>query len=268
MQPYYANPTATLHHGDCLALLPHLPDSSVDAVLTDAPYSSGGLYRSDRTATDLHSKYFGDSLTAPSVAAFSGDNRDQRGYLYWSALWLLQAYRITRPGGACMLWTDWRQLPTTTDALQAGGWIYRGIIPWVKPDPRPQMGRFASACEYVVWGSKGAMPPAKETGCLPGVHHARAPRGADKHHLTEKPLSVLRALIRITQPGGVVLDPFTGSGGIGVAAALEGRRFVGVEITEHYAAVAAARLRAAATHTSPSEQGDLLDGLPPRRADR
>ena len=46
----------------------------------------------------------------------------------------------------------------------------------------------------------------------------------------------MRDLVKIAPPGGVVLDPFMGPGTTGVAAVIEGRRFVGVEITEHYAA--------------------------------
>ena len=56
----------------------------------------------------------------------------------------------------------------------------------------------------------------------------------------------MRDLVKIAPPGGVVLDPFMGSGTTGVAAVIEGRRFVGVEITEHYAASSETRIRLAA----------------------
>lgn len=258
MIPYYADDRAALHRCDSLALMPQLAEDTVDAIITDPPYSSGGMVRGDRMA-DVHTKYFGDSITAPNVGAFAGDNRDQRGYAFWTTLWLLAALRVTKPGGVCLLWTDWRQLPTTTDVLQAGGWVYRGIVPWVKPDARPQLGRFTSACEYLVWGSKGPMPIDREIGCLSGFYQARAPRGVDKHHLTEKPLSVVRELVKIAPVGGLVFDPFAGSGGTGVAALAEGRRFLGCEITDHYAAIAAERLQLAA---GPSAlQGGLFDAL-------
>lgn len=257
-EPYYQDAKATLYLGDSLALMSAMPDGHVDAVITDAPYSSGGMVRGDRMA-DVHTKYAPNSASALTVAAFAGDNRDQRGYAFWSALWLLQALRVTRPGGVCMLWTDWRQLPTTTDVLQAGGWVYRGVIPWVKPDARPQMGRFTSTCEYVVWGSRGPMPADRDIGCLPGFYQARAPRGPDKNHLTEKPLSVMRELVKATPAGGLVFDPFTGGGGTGVASLLEGRRFLGAEITAHYAAVAAERLRS--VEGAAAAQGLLFDAV-------
>ena len=52
---------------------------------------------------------------------FEGDNRDQRGWGYWCSLWLGQCRRVSEPGAAICVFTDWRQLPTATDIVQAGG---------------------------------------------------------------------------------------------------------------------------------------------------
>lgn len=61
-------------------------------------------------------------------------------------------------------------------------------------------------------------------------------------HPTVKPLDLMRWLVRLATPaGGLVLDPFTGSGTTRLAALAEGRRFVGVELNEEYLAIAAAR---------------------------
>ncbi|MBL8924141.1 MAG: site-specific DNA-methyltransferase [Myxococcaceae bacterium] len=70
--------------------------------------------------------------------------------------------------------------------------------------------------------------------------------GARNFHPTVKPVELMRHLVRlVTPPSGQVLDPFTGSGSTGVAAVLEGRRFVGFELTEDYAPIIAGRLQAA-----------------------
>jgi DNA modification methylase len=62
-------------------------------------------------------------------------------------------------------------------------------------------------------------------------------------HPTVKPVSLMRWLVRlITPPGGLVLDPFTGSGTTGMAAALEGLRFVGCEMEAEYVEIARARI--------------------------
>lgn len=238
--PYYDDGQVTLYAGDALAVLASLPDGCVDAVISDAPYSSGGQFRGDRAAS-TNVKYVRSDSSSQELRVFPGDNRDQRSYAYWCALWLGEALRVTRPGGAIVLFTDWRQLPVTTDALQSGGWVWRGIVPWAKPDPRPQKGRFAAACEYAVWGSNGPMPV--EGDCLPGFFQVRAPR--DREHQTQKPVEIMRALARICPLGGTVLDPFMGSGTTGVGAVLEGRCFAGIEIDPHWQQVSRERIVAA-----------------------
>jgi site-specific DNA-methyltransferase (adenine-specific) len=68
------------------------------------------------------------------------------------------------------------------------------------------------------------------------------------HHPTVKPTDLMRYLCRlVTPPGGLVLDPFTGSGSTGKAAVLEGFRFLGCELSEEYIAIARARIAAAST---------------------
>lgn len=71
--------------------------------------------------------------------------------------------------------------------------------------------------------------------------HGEDPRA--NTHPTVKPLSVMRWLVRLITPhGGVVLDPFTGSGSTGCAALLEDRQFVGVEREDQYIEIARRRL--------------------------
>jgi len=255
-EPYYADERATLYQGDALAVLREMPSANVDAVITDPPYSSGGQFRGDRTA-DTGTKYTrGDVHQAPD---FTGDTRDQRSYGYWCALWLGEALRVAKPGAVLAVATDWRQLPTTTDAIQAGGWVWRGIAAWAKDNARPQLGRPAQACEFWVWGTAGPRP--LEGDALPGWWFTKPLRGADRVHQTQKPIDVMRDLCRTALPGGLILDPFAGSGSTGVAALLEGRRFVGVEMSEHYASVAAERLRTVAMRPGTGEQADIFGEL-------
>lgn len=76
---------------------------------------------------------------------------------------------------------------------------------------------------------------------------SKSDRGADNIHPTVKPTELMRYLCRLVTPlGGVVLDPFMGSGSTGKAAMLEGFRFVGCEIDADYFRIADARLRSAA----------------------
>jgi len=63
-------------------------------------------------------------------------------------------------------------------------------------------------------------------------------------HSTVKPLALMRYLVRLTRTptGGVVLDPFMGSGSTGIACVLEGRSFVGIDNNEEYVDIARARI--------------------------
>jgi len=234
-----------LVHGDALLRLAELPDELVDAVITDCPYSSGGQFRGDR-ALDTTSKYV-QSGAVGRVADFSGDNRDQRSFGYWCALWLSECRRVAKPGALLCCFSDWRQLPMLTDAVQAGGWVWRGLVSWDKTEAvRPQMGRFRSQCEYIVWASSGPLPPRDDVGVLPGVIRC-AVDVADKHHIAGKPVAVMAALARICTPGGLVLDPFMGSGSTGVGALREGRRFLGIEIERRWCDLSLERLAAEIT---------------------
>ncbi|MCC8628537.1 site-specific DNA-methyltransferase [Xanthomonas perforans] len=226
-----------LLQGDALTILPTLEASSFDALITDPPYASGGLTAVAR-ARPPSTKYCRDG----GHADFVGDERDQRSHLKWMHLWLSECARVLKDGAPVLLFTDWRQLPLTTDALQIAGFTWRGITVWDKTEGvRPQLGRFRNQAEYIVWGSKGNMPLDRRAPVLPGV--IREPvRKADKHHLTGKPTELMRQLVRICEKGGRVLDPFAGSGTTMVAAQLEGYSSLGCEMTELYASVACERL--------------------------
>jgi len=78
----------------------------------------------------------------------------------------------------------------------------------------------------------------------PGTFQAEGTdRSAHNHHPTVKPTDLMRWLCRLVTPkGGIVLDPFMGSGSTGKAAVLEGLNFVGIELQAEYLEIARARI--------------------------
>jgi site-specific DNA-methyltransferase (adenine-specific) len=71
----------------------------------------------------------------------------------------------------------------------------------------------------------------------------------------------MQYLVRLVTPeGGTVLDPFTGSGSTGKAAILEGKQFIGIELTEEYLPIIAGRLQHA-INTSEEKEDDLFASL-------
>ncbi|EJW12721.1 Adenine-specific methyltransferase [Rhodovulum sp. PH10] len=228
---------ATLYLGDALEILTDLAPGTIGAVLTDPPYCSGGNVR-DR-AMPPSAKYLSKERFG-AYPEFAGDARDQRSFFAWSTLWMGRARRLVRAGGLLVTFTNWRQLPVTTDAVQAGGWVWRGICPWDKTEAcRPQLGRYRVQAEYAVWASQGARPLAGPVA--PGVFRASVPRV--KHHIAGKPVELMAGLLAIME--GPVLDPFMGSGTVGVACLERGLPYVGIEIEPAYFEVACERLEAA-----------------------
>ncbi len=238
-EKYYDEGGITIYHGDCFDLLHNL--EGIGAVVTDPPYSSGGAFRGDR-AQQTTTKYV-NSSTAAYRPEFAGDNRDQRSFLAWSALWLNAARNACVTGAVLASFIDWRQLPTMTDAVQAGGWTWRGIAPWDKTlKARPAAGQFTSQAEFVVWGTNG---PAirRETGRqIPGVFACPAPDTKDREHIAQKPDEVMRWVLQVVPPGALVLDPFMGSGSTLRAAKDCGHRAIGIDSDERYCEIAAKRL--------------------------
>ena len=126
------------------------------------------------------------------------------------------------------------KLPTPFKAMQLGN-VWRA--------DNPQKGRFRQQAEYIVWGSNGDMPISRPVPCLPGVFKYGNPQS--RIHLTEKPLQLMRDIVKITEPGGHILDPFAGSGTTVLAAVQEGYTATGIEVMDAYAALARGRIRQA-----------------------
>jgi site-specific DNA-methyltransferase (adenine-specific) len=232
----------TLHRGDALQILRTLPNASVDAVITDPPYCSGGQTMAAR-AKPTGEKYI-NSDAKNKLPDFEGDFRDQRGFLAWASQWLSECHRVTRPGGHLLTFIDWRMLPTMTDAVQVAGWVWQGIVVWDKTNGcRPQRGRFRSQSEYVVWASRGPIDTQAHPVVLPGVFSVHPQRGG-KCHQVGKPEVLMDRLMAITPAASTVLDPFMGSGTTGAAALRAGHRFIGVEMSEGYYDIAKERVLA------------------------
>jgi site-specific DNA-methyltransferase (adenine-specific) len=97
--------------------------------------------------------------------------------------------------------------------------------------------------------------PARALDLFPNAHKSSGP--ARNPHPTVKPLELMRWLVRLAcPPGGLVLDPFCGSGTTGAAATMEGRRFIGIELSDAYLEIAAARI----AHWSGEGAGEKAKG--------
>jgi site-specific DNA-methyltransferase (adenine-specific) len=246
--PYYDADGITIYHGEASDVMSSLPEGCVDVLLTDPPYSSGGMFRSDR-AGDPAVKYRGwtrkeDGSRRPPTAeygSFGGDNLDQWAWIRWVSGWSRDCLKVVRPGGHSFMFTDWRQLPAATDAAQFGGWTWQGLIVWDKGVGRPMRGRFRNHLEYIVWSVHGAM--SDRTEHYPSTLISVPTVGAEREHVTQKPVELLeRLLLVVPHHPPPILDPFMGAGSTLVAARKLGCRAIGIDLDERYCEIAAKRL--------------------------
>lgn len=227
---------------DCWEGLELLEDGSVDMVLTDPPYSSGEAYASDRRSRT--GEKYGDSegFGIKTMPDFSGDNMDQRAFTVFMREIFAKCRVKTRPEGVIAVFIDWRNLPAMTDALQAAGWVWRGVAAWHKPNGRPQKGRYRQELEFIVWASNGPLPTDRGVGVLPGLYKYATIPTASRLHQTEKPLPLIEDLIELTPKGTLVLDPFIGAGTTAIACQNKGRDFIGFETSPEYFEIASKRI--------------------------
>ena len=238
----------TVLHADNAEVLPTLPPKSVAHVITDPPYSEVTHAAAAAAARDLPdgSKR---RVYASGANGFGFDRLppEQRGWLASEfaravARWVLV---FTDQEGA----GPWLQAVSDSplDHVRIGAWVKQGTAPQFTGD-RPAQGVEAVMISH----RKGRK--RWNGGGLPAVwHHPIAALEARRNdtgrpeHITPKPVSLMLELVELfTDPGDVVLDPFCGSGTTGVACLRLGRRFIGIERDEKYAAVAQGRLAAEA----------------------
>ena len=238
--PSTAHHLNTLHHVDAVEFVRSLPAKSIDMLLTDPPYCSGGLHAASR-AKPTRAKYI-NSTTKTDFEDFDFDNMDQRSWLFWCQGWLSGAHRALKTGGLVVCFIDWRQLPALTDVVQAAGFTLRGIAVWDKTTgrTRPRRGGFTQQAEFIVWASKGAL--LRNEVYLPGVFQYRL--DMPKKHQTEKPIDLAREVVRLVPAGGTVVDLFAGSGTFLKAAKDAGLNWTGCETNARYYEEASARLAA------------------------
>tara|TARA_B100001123_G_scaffold379530_1_gene448533 strand:+ start:933 stop:1682 length:750 start_codon:yes stop_codon:yes gene_type:complete len=230
-----SDPIYQILEGDCRERLRELPDESIASVICDPPYGIAS-----------------PSKVVKRGAPASQKSRFEAFDLDWDRVlpldWIAPAARVLALGGAFLAFTDTKRTGDLWSAMEAAGLRPLQCVYWVKANPPPHPRKnFQSAIEAAVYARKpGASPYWDGGGATPNYMIAPIAGGLDRTaHPTQKPLALMRWLVRLlTPPDGVVLDPFAGSGTTLAAAALEQRSAIGIELSPEYAAIARARLEA------------------------
>ncbi len=240
--------------GDCIEEMRRLPDRCVDLVFADPPYNlqlGGDLTRPDQSRVDAVTERW--------------DHFDAfEDYDLFTHSWLEEARRVMKDEATIWVIGSYHNIYRVGGMLQDQGyWILNDVV-WRKSNPMPNFKgtRFANAHETLIWALKSkdqkrytfnyaAMKmlngelQMRSDWTLPicsGAERVRDETGA-KAHPTQKPESLLhRVILSSTNPGDVILDPFFGVGTTGAVAKKLGRRFIGIEREENYAALAKERV--------------------------
>jgi DNA modification methylase len=210
-------PTNQIICGDCLEVMADWPDGWVDVVITDPPY---GIRITEKA------NQFGNSTHKSRKATGDKWDRLPMSPTQWKRLREVSLQQIVF--GANYFW------PYFGQAKCFVVWDKRGTLPKVPFAPME-----------LIWTSFDRMP-VKYTVLNHGfITDMTEPR---KLHPTQKPELLMELLIEdFSSPNDLILDPFCGSGTTCVAAKKLGRRYIGIDISPEYVAIARKRLEAVET---------------------
>lgn len=241
IKPYFESTEHSfqLYLGDCLEILPKIPEGSIDMVFADPPYflSNGGI---TCHAGRMVSVNKGEWDKSPGVSEMHEFN----------LLWLEACQRVLKKDGTIWVSGTNHVIHSVGFAMQQLGFKILNDIVWYKRNAPPNLScrYFTHSTEFVLWSAKSDKsrhtfnyPLMKEMNKgkqMRNVWEIGAPPKAEKlhgKHPTQKPLKLLsRIILASTQEGEIVLDPFNGSGSTGIAAARKGRKYIGIDTEREY----------------------------------
>jgi site-specific DNA-methyltransferase (adenine-specific) len=238
---------ARLLQGDSLELLETLPPASVDVIFADPPYflSNGGTTCQAGKRVSVNKGKWDASMGAQ-------ENHD------FNKRWLAACQKLLTRDGSIWISGTAHVIFSVGYALQELGFKLLNDVVWEKPNPPPNLScrYFTHSTELILWAARDRkskhhfaydeMKRRNGGKQMKNVWRFTAPSKSEKllgRHPTQKPLGLLEQLLRASCPaGGSVLDPFNGSGTTGVAAALLGLNYTGIERESEYLALSKARL--------------------------
>ncbi|MDO4935262.1 MAG: DNA methyltransferase [Phascolarctobacterium sp.] len=217
--------------GDCFDKLKEIPDKSIDLILTDPPYNLAN-YSTGNMKFDWRSEINNDVAKWDEKTLRPSD-------------FVNEFKRIISPKGNIFIFCSYNLLGEYHKVFDPLFDTFQFLV-WHKKNPVPNIRKssFLNSCELIVccwnkghtWNftTQNEMHNFIESPICMGRERIKDKTGKNLHP-TQKPVSVLRKIIKIaSNPNDIVLDCFSGVGSTGVAALEEGRRYIGIEIDKTY----------------------------------
>lgn len=226
MTAYYEDDNVTIYHGDSADVLPTIVAGAVHMVCTDPPYVIG-------------------AVSSGALASKSGGWQDMMNSASWFTSWFREVDRVLKSSGSFWSFLNWRTMPVVMRAAVDAGLPITSLAVWDKQwigPGGPQGLRPSYELVALMAQPDFAVPNRGVADVIQSKVGSHKPNG----HPAEKPVALVRRLMEIAAvpEGGLVLDPFMGSGTAAIAARDRGLRFVGIEAEERWCEVAATRLSA------------------------
>lgn len=213
-----------LINANCLDIISKIPDETVHCVITDPPYS---MKHSQGGCT---SKKLGKAFTRN---IHQGNKILDFDLSIKFSEWLPEIYRILKPNAHCYIFCNDKNLQELLNETSKVGFKESNVLVWIKNNATPNRW-YMKNCEFIVFLYKGNAVPIHNMGDKAAIE-CKNINGKDKLHPTQKPVDLLSILVRnSTNPEDIILDPFMGSGSTGVAAIINDRQFIGIELEEEY----------------------------------
>jgi site-specific DNA-methyltransferase (adenine-specific) len=238
--PHYQSHGITLYVGDAREILPTLRKGrdGYELLIADPPYGVKAKATGSRTMPLALDRIAGDESTDAGTeivsAAWPCVAMHRHAYVFGP----FKLDGLSHAAGCCELIWD-KVIPTMGDLDH----------PWAKQHEPIQFAMRADG--MVNMARRGGKLARVRSGSV--LRYQRPNGSGAKHHVSEKPVPLLRELIEMSsRHGETVLDPCAGSGSTLVAALIEGRQAVGIELETQWADVAAERL------SKLTRQGDLF----------
>lgn len=212
---------------DSRDVIKHIPDNSIDFILTDPPYNL--------------SKHSTGNIPLPGRSAMNNDVAEWDMIDFNPEEWADEFIRILKPTGNLFIFTSYNQLGRWYNCLDHRFDTSNFMI-WHKKNPAPKIFKagFLNSCEmiFTCWNKKHTwnfISQAEMHNFIESPICMRPERLSNPKHPTQKPVSILKKMIEIaSNKDDIIFDPFMGVGSTGVAALGLGRRFIGIEINEDY----------------------------------
>ena len=256
LKPYFKEDGFVLYRGDALKLIRRLPEESVDMIFADPPY---------RLSNDGFTCHAGKRASVNKGKWDQSKGVEEDFQFHFS--WIASCRAPLKRNGAIWISGTLHSIYQCGYALQLGGYKILNDIAWYKPNAPPHLAAryFAHSHETLLWARKFKnarhtfhyrkmkesdwpedflKKPGRQMRSVWAINTPPAEEKVHGKHPTQKPLALMvRIILACTNPGDLVLDPFTGSSTTGLACWLTKRQFIGIDVENEYLDLSIKRLR-------------------------